>query len=293
MTPASLQVAHHTVALPKLKMHYVEKGSGPLVVLLHGFPESWWSWRYQIEAIANAGFRVVAPDLRGYGETDTHGPFDTETLADDVCALITSLGESRARIVGHDWGGAVAWQLATTRQDFVERLAVLNCPHLALFEEALIKRPKLSQLMKSWYFFFFLLPGIPEWTLKRNDGEVIVKMLNAASIDRSHLSEEELRPFRDNIQKPGVARAMVDWYRTTVKDGLAHPFRKKAWDDITARTLLIWGMKDPALGYDDLVPGTDRYVANLRIEQIPNAGHFIQSERPEEVNALLVPFLGA
>ena len=103
MKPADLQVTHHFVQLPSLRMHYVEAGTGPLVVLLHGFPENWWSWRYQIQPLADAGFRVVAPDLRGYGETDKHGPYDLDTIAGDVCSLIESLGaEKRAHIVGHN-----------------------------------------------------------------------------------------------------------------------------------------------------------------------------------------------
>ena len=291
MKPSELQVSHEFVQLPTLRMHYVTKGTGPLVVLLHGFPESWWSWRYQIDPLVEAGFRVVAPDLRGYGDTDTHGPFDIDTLTDDVCRLIASLGESRARIVGHDWGGAVAWHLGSTRQDVCERLAVLNCPHPALMQKALLARPSWAQLKKSWYFFFFQLPLVPEWALTRKNAEAVPKMIKAASIDRAHTSEDELAPFRENLRKPGAATAMVNWYRAIVRDAFAHPLRPRAYDDITAQTLLIWGMQDPALGYADLVPGTERYAPRLRVQQIERAGHFVQSERPAEVNAALLPFL--
>src|SRR6516164_5164624 len=117
---------HRTDTVGSLRMHYVLEGSGPLVVLLHGFPEFWWSWRFQIEPLARAGYRVAAPDLRGYNETDQTGPYDLDTLADDVAALIGHLGEPRARIVGHDWGGEIAWHLAGTRPQVCERLAVIN-----------------------------------------------------------------------------------------------------------------------------------------------------------------------
>lgn len=293
MKPTDLAVTHHFVDLPRLRMHYVEVGQGPLVVLLHGFPENWWSWRYQLQPLADAGFRVIAPDLRGYGETDKHGPYDLDTLADDVCHLIESLGERRAKIVGHDWGGGVAWHLASKRPEFCERLVVLNCPHPVVMRKKLLSAPSLSQLKKSWYFFFFLVPGVPEWLLTRKDAGNLVRTLKASSIDRHHCSPEELRPFRDGIQRPGAAKAMVDWYRTIVGHSLTHPFSQPVYDDITAETLLIWGMKDPALGYADLVPGTERYVPRLRVEQVPNCGHFVQSERPEHVNPALVKFLKA
>ena len=129
MTPAELDdiATHHTADLGGLKMHWVEAGAGPLVVLLHGFPEMWWSWRHQIRPLAEAGFRVVVPDQRGYNDTDKHGPYDLDTLAGDICRLIDHLGGGpRVRIVGHDWGGAVAWHLGATRAEHVERLAVLN-----------------------------------------------------------------------------------------------------------------------------------------------------------------------
>ncbi|MFZ5443515.1 MAG: alpha/beta fold hydrolase [Myxococcota bacterium] len=293
MTPADLKVSHHFVDLALLRMHYVEVGpsSGPLVVLLHGFPENWWSWRYQLEPLANAGFRVVAPDLRGYGDTQKHGPYDIDTLTTDVCRFIEALGARKARIVGHDWGGAVAWHLAAKRPDFCERLAVLNCPHPAVMRQALINKPSLEQLKRSWYFFFFLLPGLPEWLLTRNDGANTARTIKSASIDRTHFLDDELQPFREGIQKPGAASAMVGWYRDIVKSGLRNPFSPPAYDDITADTLLIWGMDDPALGYADLVPGTEKFVSKLTIKQIPGCGHFVHAERPDLVTPALIEFL--
>lgn len=293
MTPADLQVTHHFVELALLRMHYVAAGpeSGPLVVLLHGFPENWWSWRYQLEPLAQAGFRVIAPDLRGYGDTEKHGPYDLDTLTSDVCRLIEALGARKARIVGHDWGGALAWHLAAKRPDFCERLAVLNCPHPAIMRKALISNPTPAQLKKSWYFFFFLIPGLPEWLLTRNDAGNTARTIKSASIDRTHFLDEELRPFRDGIQKPGAASAMIGWYREVVKSGLRSPFSAPAYDDISAETLLIWGMNDPALGYADLVPGTEKLVPKLRIKQIPGCGHFVQAERPDVVTPALIEFL--
>ena len=117
MTPAEVRVEHHFTELGGARLHWVDAGEGPLVVLLHGFPETWWSWRYQLGPLAAAGFHVVAMDLRGFGDSDQKGPFDLATHVADVCRLIESLGERQARIVGHDWGGAIAWQLAATRPE--------------------------------------------------------------------------------------------------------------------------------------------------------------------------------
>jgi pimeloyl-ACP methyl ester carboxylesterase len=292
MKPADLQVAHHAVQLPSLRMHYVEAGRGPLVVLLHGFPETWWSWRHQLLPLAEAGFRVVAPDLRGYGETDKHGPYDLDTTAGDVCALIESLGgERKARVVGHDWGGGVAWHLAATRPECCDRLVVLNCPHPSVMRRALLARPSLEQLRRSWYFFFFQLPLLPEWVLQRNDAEAIIRVLRASVAKKEHFSPDELRPFRDAIQRPGAARAMVGWYREAVRRGFRHPLRPPTEGLIEADALLIWGLEDPALSFQQLVPGTEQYAPKLQVREVPGAGHFVHAEAPEVVNPLLKAFL--
>lgn len=292
MKPADLQVTHHFVELPSLRMHYVEAGAGPLVVLLHGFPETWWTWRHQVQPLVDAGFRVIAPDLRGYGETEKHGPYDLDTLCGDVCALIESLGaERRVRVVGHDWGGAVAWHLASTRPEFCERLVVLNCPHPGMMRKALLTRPSPGQLRRSWYMFFFQLPLLPEWLLQRNDGELVGRTLRAASSRREHFSEEEARPFRDAVQRPGAAAAMVGWYRTALRSGFLHPFREPTPGTIQADAMLVWGMKDPALLFERLVPGTEAYAPKLVVREVPDAGHFVHAEAPGPVNQLMKTFL--
>lgn len=291
MKPADLPVAHHTVKLKNLSMHYAELGTGPLVVLLHGFPENWWSWRHQLREIAALGFRVIAPDLRGYNDTDKAGPYDLTTLAEDVCQLIDAVQPGKARIVGHDWGGALAWHLAATRPEHTERLVVLNCPHPLKMREALVTKPSLKQLKKSWYMFMFQLPWLPERVLTRDDGGEVARSLKAMALDRTNFSDEDLRPFRDGVQKPGAASAMLGWYRTMMRDGLFG--RPVKYAPIECETLLIWGMEDKALGFDDLVPGTERWAPKLKIAKVENCGHFVQSEQPAKVNAALLPFLRA
>ncbi len=290
MTPDDLSVTHAYADINGLRMHYVEKGSGPLVVLLHGFPEMWWSWRYQIPALADAGFRVVAPDLRGYADTEAKGPYDIDTLRDDVVALLDHLKAERAIVVAHDWGGALAWHLAGTRQERVSRLVVMNCPHPAVFMKALFG--KWSQIKRSWYMFFFQLPILPERMLTANGGQGAVRALRAMAVDRAHFGREELEPFAAAVRKPGRATAMINWYRSAVRAGL-RAGRKglPPGGTITVPTLLIWAMQDTALGYDDVVPGVERYVPGIEIQKIEGCGHFVQQEQPEQVNARLIEFL--
>lgn len=294
MRLSDLSVEHKTVDVGGLKMHYVTKGpkDGPLVLLLHGFPEMWWSWRYQIEPLAAAGFRVVAPDLRGYNETEKQGPYDMDTLAEDVRGLIATLGESKAHIVGHDWGGALAWHFAANMPHATNKLVIANCPHPAVMQRVLF-RGNWAQIRKSWYMFFFQLPLLPERLLTANNGDNLRKLYAAHAFDPTNFVGDELNPFVENILRPGAVTAMIGWYRAvfatalkTIRSGM--PYRK-----ITAQTLLIWGMKDKALGFDELVPNTERYVESLKIEQISDAGHFVHAEQPTRVTEAILRFLSS
>ncbi|MGO9837003.1 MAG: alpha/beta fold hydrolase [Polyangiaceae bacterium] len=295
MTPDDLGVRHAYADVNGLRMHYVEKGNGPLVVLLHGFPEMWWSWRYQIPALVEAGFRVVAPDLRGYNETDAKGPYDIDTLRDDVVALIDHLGAKKAIIVAHDWGGGVAWHLASTRQERCEKLVVMNCPHPVVLMRALMGtwgQLKWSQIRRSWYMFFFQLPFFPERMLTAGGGQGVVRALRGMAVDKANFNDEEMKPFVDAVLMPGRPTGMVNWYRAMFKRSLRDGRgAMKPYGTISVPTLLIWAMEDTALGYADVVPGIERYVPGIEVFKIPECGHFVQQERPEAVNPKLVGFL--
>jgi len=295
MTPDDLGVRHHYVEVNGLRMHYVEKGEGPLVVLLHGFPEMWWSWRYQIPAIVEAGFRVVVPDQRGYNETDAKGPYDIDTLRDDIVALLDHLGAPKAIIVAHDWGGGVAWHLASTRQERCEKLVVMNCPHPVVFMRALRgtwDQLKWSQIKRSWYVFFFQLPFLPERMLTARGGQGVVRALRGMAVDKTNFGREDMKPFVDAVLKPGRPTGMVNWYRAMFRTSLRGGREAmKQYGTISVPTLLFWAMEDTALGYADVVPGTERFVPGIEIFQIPGCGHFVQQERPEGVNPKLVGFL--
>ncbi len=265
MTPEALGVRHEDADVNGIRMHYVEKGEGPLVVLLHGFPEMWWSWRYQIPALVDAGFRVVAPDL-------------------------DHLHADKAIVVAHDWGGMLAWHLASTRQGRCAKLAVMNGPHPALFSRALFG--KWNQIKRSWYIFFFQIPLLPERLLTAREGEGVLRVLRANVLDSTHFGRDELEPFVQAVRKPGRATAMINWYRAAIRAGLrAGPKGGPKYDRILIPTLLVWGMQDTALGYDDVVSGIERYVPKIEIQKIEGCGHFVQQERPEEVNARLLEFL--
>jgi pimeloyl-ACP methyl ester carboxylesterase len=277
----AIDIQHRYAEINGIRMHYVEAGSGALVVLLHGFPESWYSWRHQIAVLA-PHYRVVVPDQRGYNETDNTGPFDTGTLQDDVLALIAHLGETRAHIVGHDWGGAIAWLLAIEHPEAVRSLAVCNLPHPAIFQKAVRKPP---QLLKSWYILFFQLPLLPEWVLSSANYLWLAKGM----IDQCRpgtFTREDIRAFLAGWRRQGLTGG-INWYRAVVR-------RPRPLPDpvplIRVPTTLIWGEDDAFLG-KELVQGTDEYVHDLQVHMLPATSHWVQQEEPDKVNAFLLTHL--
>jgi epoxide hydrolase 4 len=266
-------------------LHYVEAGEGPLVVLLHGFPEFWFGWREQITPLAEAGFHVVAPDLRGYNLSSRPKgirAYSADKLADDVSGLIRELGYESALLVGHDWGGTVAWTLAMNHPELVERLAILDAAHPRNLQKGLFN-PR--QLVRSWYFFFFTLPWLPERVVRAKRFRFFRRFLRDA---RPTITPEEMDRYVEAWSQPGAATAMLDYYRYSV---LTPPW--KAWNAIrriSAPTLVIWGQRDQYLGGKLAEPEHDD-VPNLdRVERLPNASHWVHHDEAERVNELLVDF---
>ncbi len=292
MRPEDLPVEHRTATTNGIRLHYVEAGARdrPLVMLLHGFPEFWWSWRFQIQPLVDAGFRVIAPDQRGYNLSEKYGPYDTDTLVADVAGLIEHAGCERAHIVGHDWGGNVAWQFAAQRPEMCDRLVVLNCPHPVMLKRAL--RTSAEQRRKSYYLFLFQLPLFPERYLVRNDAEPVARAFYAGAVDRSRITTEELMPYRAAMQRPGAAHAAIGWYRAAVRTALSRKKRDR-FPTIRANTTLIWGRPDFALDFDACVPGTERFAPNLELRVLDGVGHFCQTEAPERVTPLLLEALNS
>src|SRR5262245_38921577 len=267
------------------RVHYVEAGDGPLVVLLHGFPEFWFGWRLQIAALAAAGFHVVAPDLRGYNLSSHPSgikAYDASSVAEDVNGLIRELGYESAMLVGHDWGGTVAWTLAMNHPEVVERLAILDAAHPRRLQKGLLN-PR--QLLRSWYFFFFTLPWLPERIIRAKRFRFFRRFLRDA---RPAYTPEEMDRYVEAWSQPGAVTAMLDYYRFSV---LTPPWR--AWaaiKPISAPTLVIWGKRDRFLGGHLAEPEHDD-VPNLdRVVRLPNASHWVHHDQAERVTRLLVDF---
>lgn len=273
-------VEHLDVQAGEVRLHCALMGprDGPLVLLLHGFPECWRAWRHQLPALAAAGFRAVAPDLRGYGGSDKPrgvSSYRMEKLVADAAALIGALGRERADVVGHDWGGHIAWHLAMWNPARVRRLAVLNVPHPARMFRAL---RTLRQLRKSWYIFFFQLPFLPERFMSPRSIRVAFRHMTAR---KGAFDEEDVEA---NVQAAGDRTAPINYYRA------AGRYRGPPLRPVEAETLLIWGEKDRWLG-PDLAELDPRWVPRARIERIPSASHWVQADAPERVNELLLSFL--
>jgi epoxide hydrolase 4 len=258
---------------------------GRLVLLLHGFPELSRSWRHQLPALAEAGFRAVAPDLRGYGGTERRGPYHLATLTDDAAGLIVAAGHEQAVVVGHDWGGAIAWATAHRHPDRVERLVVLNAPHPALMAQDL--RASREQRRRSRYLFLFQLPWLPERLLARGGGRAIARALRGGSHVRDAWPPEELERYRAAFSRPADLAGPLAYYRAA--------FRRRAQRPegvIAVPVLVLWGMHDrflrPALADETRLR---KFAPDVTVVRIEDAGHFVQNEAPERVNGELLAWL--
>jgi|SRR6266480_4670120 len=266
-----------------VRLHCMVEGEGPLVLLLHGFPETSRAWRKQMPALAER-FRVVAPDLRGYGRSDKPkgiAAYRGSVLADDIVGLIHAFDADRAHVVGHDWGGGVAWSVATLHPETVDRLVVLNCPHPAVMAKAL--RSNWTQIRKSWYIFAFQLPWVPEWSFRRGGAKGLKDALRRTAKPGT-FSDADLDAYAEAFCAPGAATGAINFYRAAVRSRVAR-------GKIKAPTLLIWAEDDFALGIE-LTRGMDDFFESPpRIEYLPDTGHWVMEERPELVNRLLLEFL--
>jgi len=284
---------HRDVAANGIRLHVAEAGpdhpdSGPLVVLLHGFPEFWWSWRHQITGLASAGFRVVAPDLRGYGASDKPPRgYDAPTLAADIAGLIRSTGERTATIVGHDWGGHLAWTLAALHTPLVERIAVLSAPHPLQWLPAFAGK---RQRNASRYMARFQLPWHPERWLVEDDAKNVGGLLHSWGGPGFPDPETERR-CRDAMQILSAPHCALEYYRWAVRSvprGDGRRFRTAMTPPITVPTLQLHGELDPCV-LPDTAAGSGRHVsADYRWQLLAGVGHFPHQERPDVVTDAIV-----
>ncbi len=285
---------HRDVSTNGTRLHIAEVGTGPLVLLVHGFPEFWWSWRHQLTALAEAGYRAVACDLRGYGASDKPPRgYDIFTLASDLAGLILALGERQAVLVGQDWGGFLAWATAVLHPDVVGRLVVVGAPHPLRMRQAIFTEPG-GQLRASGYLLGFQLPWRPERELVRDDAALVADLMRRWSGPGFPDPQTEARA-RQAIQIPGVAHSSMEYFRWVFRS----MFRPDGWrmlhdmrELVTAPTLQLQGMRDTCVLPATARGSGDYVAAPYAWRTIPGVGHFPHEEAPDAFNAELLSWLG-
>lgn len=270
----------------KLKLHAVAAGpkEGPVVLLLHGFPEFWYGWRQQIEPLAAAGFRVVVPDQRGYNQSSKPRgvrAYALAELASDVIAIADQLGKRQIFLAGHDWGAAVAWSTALLHPERVAKLAILNVPHPSVMRRYLTTNRR--QMRRSWYVFFFQLPWLPEAMFSANHFRMGVSSLKHSSRPGT-FSAEDLTEYRAAWSQPGAVSGMIHWYRAMFRYGPRFADRT-----VRAPTLMLWGQRDRFL-LSEMAEASLRYCSKAQLVDFPDATHWLQHEEPARVSELLIEF---
>ena len=277
---------HAYITTNGVKLHYVTQGEGDLMLMLHGFPEFWYSWRHQIPEFAK-NYKVVALDLRGYNDSDKpadKSAYVMDEFIRDVEGVIKGLGYDKCILVGHDWGGAIAWNFAYAHPEMVERLIILNLPHPAKFAEGM-RNPQ--QLLRSSYMFFFQIPWLPEFLIQSSDYQPIETAIKGMAVNKSAITKEDLEAYKDAAAKRGAMTATLNYYRNIFQQRMT----SQDWSVLSVPTLMIWGEKDTALG-KELTYGTEAYVRDFQIKYIPDCSHWVQQEQPQLVNQYMREFLG-
>ncbi|QDK80959.1 alpha/beta hydrolase [Spirosoma sp. KCTC 42546] len=285
MTHTFIDTSGPSAGSPPVRLHVVQAGpiDGPLIILLHGFPEFWYGWRKQIDALAEAGFRVWAPDQRGYNISDKPtgiAAYSLDSLVADVIGLIDAAGRHNAILVGHDWGAAVAWWTAVSFPERVERLVVLNVPHPIVMKRYASRN--IGQMLRSWYIGFFQLPWLPEAVVRLGNWAFLTQTLRRSS-RRGIFSDTDLKHYTAAWSQPGAAKAMINWYRAS----LQKPPARQPTIRVTVPTLLIWGVRDQFLKREMAQLSID-LCDNGRVEFIENATHWVQHEEAKRVNELIM-----
>lgn len=256
---------------------------GPVVILLHGFPEFWYGWNKQIEPLSAAGLRVVVPDQRGYNESSKPSnirDYRMSELTADVLAVADQLGAGTFGLAGHDWGAAVAWNAAINHPDRVSKLAILNVPHPAAMMHALRTTPR--QVLRSWYMLFFQIPKLPEFLVSRRNYKGCEDALRNTSRPGT-FTDEDMARYREAWSHPGAMTGMINWYRALFREVPATTRR------VTVPTRILWGMRDAFL-IAELAVQSSAFCDRSELVEFPDASHWLQHEEPQRVNELLVGF---
>jgi pimeloyl-ACP methyl ester carboxylesterase len=259
-----------------------------LALCLHGFPELHYSWRHQISLLVEMGYKVWAPNLRGYGgSSKPEGvvSYQLNILVQDVAALIDASGAEEVTLIAHDWGAIIAWHFAILKIRPLTRLVIMNVPHPKCAQREL---KHWHQLKKSWYIFFFQLPRIPEWLLGRNGAERIKRAFSRMAVDQTRFPEEDLQLYADAASRPGALRSMINYYRALLR---TKDVRETGDGMVNIPTLMIWGEEDSAIDIR-CTDGTQQWVPDLELRRLPGVSHWVQQEAPEKVNSILREWLG-
>lgn len=266
-----------------------EAGDGDdVALLLHGFPESRYSWRHQLPALGALGWRAIAPDLRGYGQSSRPArkeDYRIDHLIEDVAGLFDAAGARRRLLIGHDWGAAIAWAFALDRRLPLDGLVIMNVPHPAVL--ARVMRSSWRQPLRSWYMAFFQIPGLPEAMMTANGARAIGRAFTGMAVDKSRFPPEVTDVYRRNALLPGAMTAMINYYRANT--GLLDRWGSPP-PVIEVPTLMIWGEMDAALGIEN-TEGYGPLVRDFTLERLPGVSHWVQQEAPEKVNAILCGWL--
>ena len=280
------EIRTRTVRANGLEFLIDEAGEGDNVaLLLHGFPESRLCWRHQLPTLASLGWRAVAPDLRGYGGTSRplgRQAYRIDHLVEDAAQLFDALGAKRRVLIGHDWGGIIAWAFAIRRARPLDGLAVLNAPHPLAYAKAV---RQWRQRLRSWYVLFFQLPWLPERLFGANHARRLARALERSARRDGTFPAEVMAHYRDNAAAPGALTAMINYYRANIDlRGMARG------PGVNVPTLLLWGERDTALG-PELITPSSRYADDIAVQRFPKASHWLPEEAPEQVNAALAEWL--
>jgi pimeloyl-ACP methyl ester carboxylesterase len=284
------KLEHVNLPTNGIRLHVVQSGSryGPLVILLHGFPEFWYGWRKQIQPLADAGFRVWVPDQRGYNLSDKPrriAAYKIDELAIDVVGLMDAAGVDKCYLAGHDWGAAVAWWVAIHYPERLHKLTILNVPHPAVMVQALSSN--LAQLKKSWYMFFFQIPFLPEAILRNDDWERMVGMLRNSSKPGT-FSNNDIEQYIHAWWRKGAITSMLNWYRAI----LQMPPKISADQRVRIPTLLLWGVNDIALDRQMAQPSLE-LCDQGKLVLFENSSHWVQHDESELVNKYLLDFFSS
>ena len=271
-----------------VKLHYATAGVGEkLVILLHGFPEFWYSWRHQLIALSDE-YTVVAPDMRGYNLSDKPAnvaDYEMDKLVDDVCGLIRHFGREQAAIVGHDWGASVAWTIAQKHPEYVWKLCALQVPPISVWQ----KNQTVKQFLASWYVLFFQIPRLPEWLLSRNDFAILAEGLKNSTAEPGVFSGENIAEHKKSWSQPRALTSALNYYRANILKRLF--FKQSTEEKIKVPTLFIYGEKDAAV-LPESVQGIGEVIdAAYQEIRIPDAAHWVQQEAAEIVTDSLREFL--